>query len=577
MHFFKNKIFAILWVSLFISNFIQSMEMNSRWYKKALATEKNVIPLNEESISESQTTDWDELNKIKQIILHPIDIDDELNEIKETINLLVNNYFLLSDNNKQPLRTLYSNFISRIISNIDTAIFSLVEDALNKRETSAEISFKRVNFLIQLIDSLLVNFADRKSTSNTAVCYRDLKDIIATIAKRFIPSFNDKTYVIPRIHELRLAQIYGKSDIHTASELNPSILHTAIELEDTEWLRKFIPKYKKEINTIDHLGQTPLMAAIKRQYWNFAKKNEIISQLLAYDANPNNDMVEIPNSALTIAVSNRDRKSAQLLLDHGADRNPQSFTNPEEQETPPLRIPPLRIAIRNNDIEMVKLLLGYSEKDYEEINLNPNGNSLVEYAKQKGYTEIVKLLEDYQIYKDIPSIYQTTKLQLKESGVISNNFSILHVAADLGGLQWLKRKISDYKDEINHFNHRELTPLMIATMKDNAEIVEFLLSHGANPNLKSSNTSCSCLTIATYKNYRKIVALLLKHKANPNLYGSLPALRGAVKNNNSYLTKLLLAHKADPNISMKDQPLVEYAKEKGYYEIATLLEDAILR
>lgn len=91
-----------------------------------------------------------------------------------------------------------------------------------------------------------------------------------------------------------------------------------------------------------------------------------------------------------------------------------------------------------------------------------------------------------------------------------------------------------------------------------AEVVQYLLQRGANPNIGGSYERAA-LTAAVINKDLRLAELLLKHKANPNLAESSNTLsKGnvenadhtpflyALKDGNLPMVKLLLAHKADP-------------------------------
>jgi ankyrin repeat protein len=62
----------------------------------------------------------------------------------------------------------------------------------------------------------------------------------------------------------------------------------------------------------------------------------------------------------------------------------------------------------------------------------------------------------------------------------------LHIAAQKGNLAMVRCLVKECGAHVNHANHNGATPLMVAEKNKNIEVVEFLLKHGANPQLSSS-------------------------------------------------------------------------------------------
>ena len=108
-------------------------------------------------------------------------------------------------------------------------------------------------------------------------------------------------------------------------------------------------------------------------------------------------------------------------------------------------------------------------------------------------------------------------------------------------------------------------------------IVELLLKHGADPNIKekAGRTVLSFICSAsTSQEQIEIVELLLKHKADPNImteHKRTPLLVASIRGNNE-LVELLLKHKADPNLAdQSDWTPLMYTCDLGDYETSELL------
>ena len=128
------------------------------------------------------------------------------------------------------------------------------------------------------------------------------------------------------------------------------------------------------------------------------------------------------------------------------------------------------------------------------------------------------------------------KLQSKRNSVKSNikmnfhyNTSYINSSSknnnliksiELNNLKKVKEYLNKDKSNINSLNKNGISPLHIAVISGNLEIINFLLDKGANPNIKSLSKKQTPLHYAyIFKSTKthKIINLLLKYNANPNL------------------------------------------------------------
>ena len=123
------------------------------------------------------------------------------------------------------------------------------------------------------------------------------------------------------------------------------------------------------------------------------------------------------------------------------------------------------------------------------------------------------------------------------------------------------------------------SPLTMACIYENIEIVELLLEHGAdpdsgypNPNRNPTNGGewIPPLYIGSTLNNLPFAKLLLDYGANPNIHGDL--LYRPCSDGNLHLMKLLLEHGADPNACGNDgiTPLIR-ASRLGKLDMVKLL------
>lgn len=131
-------------------------------------------------------------------------------------------------------------------------------------------------------------------------------------------------------------------------------------------------------------------------------------------------------------------------------------------------------------------------------------------------------------------------------------FTLLHLAAFLGNLEWtkilLKRHSGDdlsFHRPISQVDSDGRTPLFWAAARGHREVTELLLNHGARINAKDQS-KLSALHIAITGVHKEVVALLLERSARiegKDTYGDTP-LNRAIQVGAKDIVKLLLEHGA---------------------------------
>ncbi|XP_004680082.1 PREDICTED: transient receptor potential cation channel subfamily A member 1 [Condylura cristata] len=134
------------------------------------------------------------------------------------------------------------------------------------------------------------------------------------------------------------------------------------------------------------------------------------------------------------------------------------------------------------------------------------------------------------------------------------NASPLHYAAEEGQIQLLEMIINDSCcDVLNVMDNFGNTPMHWAALKNQAESVKFLLSRGANPNLRNSNMMAP-LHLAVQGLHNEVVKVLTDHSStNLNLEGENgnTAVVIACSKDNSEALQILLNKGAKPCKSNK--------------------------
>jgi len=180
----------------------------------------------------------------------------------------------------------------------------------------------------------------------------------------------------------------------------------------------------------------------------------------------------------------------------------------------------------------------------------------------------------------------------------------LFAAVATGDLARVKRLAIDCGVDPNvREDDKGATPLHVAAEYGYSEIVEVLLEHGADPNIRDKYGETPLHVAAAFGN-SKVVEVLLEHGADPNArddYGATPLhyaaafdypkivkslpkdlsdydatpLQGAVEFNYPEVAKLLLEHGANPNIQENKYgytPL-HYAASRCHVDVARVLLD----
>ena len=198
------------------------------------------------------------------------------------------------------------------------------------------------------------------------------------------------------------------------------------------------------INANDRFGHTPL------HYSAFKGNTRFLDYLLQNGGDPNARGKHL-STPLHSAAWGRNMEVFELLLEDGADVDART----DEGETPCMT------AALRGEKEMLEVLFALSADPHA---VDSHGSNLIDLAAAGGHSEIVKLLS--------------------EMGVQENN--PLHVAAGTGNLLRLKQLLKN-GHKVNARDGFGATPLLIAIVSGNMEVVQFLLSKGADPMIEAKD------------------------------------------------------------------------------------------
>ncbi|OHD16102.1 MAG: hypothetical protein A2086_06375 [Spirochaetes bacterium GWD1_27_9] len=253
-------------------------------------------------------------------------------------------------------------------------------------------------------------------------------------------------------------------------------------------IMKLLIEHKADVNIATFDNFTPLMYASQK---NFIEGVNILIKNGA-DVNILNKYGE---TALMKAVFGESYEVVKILLDNGADIDIQSTEH---------GLTALMIAADNGYHDIVKLLLEYgANKDLVSLGLR----TASDYARLKGEKEIEKLLKGPKkapIKVEIKKKENLTKVQIKDAtkklidAAWVNNIDDAIEALENGA-------------EINP-KKVDFPPVVVAASQGYEEMLEFLISQGADVN-QTDSIGISGLAKACGGCYEEIVKILLDHGA----------------------------------------------------------------
>ncbi|KAG0645497.1 Ankyrin-2 [Hyphodiscus hymeniophilus] len=297
--------------------------------------------------------------------------------------------------------------------------------------------------------------------------------------------------------------------------LEPQLLRAA-ENDDTELLRKIIDAARVK----DQLNENFLRIALMRS----SEKGKIgATQYLLSQGAPPDGAVGNRLSPLLRAVQSNNVAIVHLLLAHGA--------NPEAADKKGRRA--LMTAAWKNHWHILSLLLGKGADVNGKDNRGRNVLHNLAADKQLDWgDEVVQLLLKQDIHID------------GEDGQDNLRRSPLHWACATGKLrlgEMLLTRPHGARANVNAIEIRDKTSLHIAAAHDRNDIVEMLLSYGADINARSDG-GWTPLHNAAEKGSEKIVRILLESgtEINAKLLNGMTSLHLAAQGGHCDVVKCLL-------------------------------------
>ncbi|RLN09784.1 ankyrin-like protein-like protein [Panicum miliaceum] len=156
---------------------------------------------------------------------------------------------------------------------------------------------------------------------------------------------------------------------------------------------------------------------------------------------------------------------------------------------------------------------------------------------------------DLRAFKRIATALDGGKGRIREAveAVRDRGVRALHVAAGRGRIPVCAYMVEELHMDVNAADESGNTPLSHAVRAGNVGIVRYLLDHGADPN-KPVDFECTSIHIAVGKGMCEMVELLLSKGADVNFSSHCGApLHIAAMENQDAAMKVLLDHGADIN------------------------------
>jgi cytohesin len=353
-----------------------------------------------------------------------------------------------------------------------------------------------------------------------------------------------------------------------------SPLHVAILKEKYEVALQLLTRPNVDVNLADSEGQTPLHLAAR--FGNLAVVEKLLSKDL--DANAiylNEDgLTPLDNVVLLLQTrhgSEDRKKEIERIKELIANKVVNAFLESED------------IDIAENYIKNYRDLLYADKTLFEDVVSKPNALILVDALLQKGLdvnTQDSKgTLLHYAIVENNVGIVYLLLKQLKVDVNATeklHKLTPLHLAAIMGNEE-IVRALLEKGANVDTKNKNDESPLHLAVIAKNQEIVQVLLEKGANVDTKNKHDETPLhLAITFCEGNPAIVQVLLEKGANvdtKNKHDETPLhLAITFCEGNPAIVQVLLEKGADVNAKSNGGLTPLYmAAMNGYEEIVKVL------
>ncbi|KAJ3498906.1 hypothetical protein NLG97_g767 [Lecanicillium saksenae] len=277
-----------------------------------------------------------------------------------------------------------------------------------------------------------------------------------------------------------------------------------------------------------------------REYYYFplwasvaTRQEEMTQMLLDRGADPDFDSHKTP--LLSLAIDMDDTKTAELLIEYGADvKQRDDYSNT-----------PLEYAAANNSLSLCRLLVAKGAK----VEGN-RGTSALHAAITEHNVEIVRFLLSQGVS---PNWEKKPKCRKFRSSIARACVSSDSKSEDKAVIQHKEAILEMLLSHGVHVDPEEYFGYQVCNLS--LKMIQRLIKAGLNTNAVESMEE-TMLCYASRKGMFDVVQLLLTAGADPNIRGNgYTALQGAVKGQHLSVIQLLLSNGADVNKSRSYEPL----------------------
>ncbi len=379
----------------------------------------------------------------------------------------------------------------------------------NKQQNWADFCKYQSQLLNQLSEmtqqlKLMSNQIQKQSTEIEILKNDNLKmkQLLASKRKRF--DFEEETDET----NSKRSRLISTDLLNTENAENPpfvpeeslSEFKRALTTANTIKIRRLISRYPKLVVKRKHQGWTPLMKIIcdnkidkQDKYITvqaMLEANEKVNKTSNQNIKSKNSMINkqelsAGNSALNMAIIQKDSAIVKLLLQYGADPNILNYDGRTS----------LMYAVEKESMDIVKNLLKYKadpNKTHNKNRLNALHMAVLQRNK-----DIVELLLKYDAD---PNQKDSTGWTSLMKAVKKTHTKIAKLLLDHGA-------------KINEQENRENTALHQAVSNQDKEMVELLLEYGADPNIQNEDGWTPLILSAEY-GLPQIMKKLINHGAD---------------------------------------------------------------
>ncbi len=330
----------------------------------------------------------------------------------------------------------------------------------------------------------------------------------------------DDRHCFVRPLALTLLAMLGCAGAVAAAEASDSRLLEAAKNQDAKAVHSLLSQHV-DIRARSGDGSTALLWAA---HWNDAETAELLLKAGA-EANAANDFLVTP---LSEACINASAPLVRLLLKSGANPNTAIATG----ETP------LMICAKTGSADAVRLLVEYGAA----VN-----------AKEPAQSQTALMWAAAERHPDVVNALIELHADLKANS--TQGFTAMHFAARSNDLESVKLLLASGVD-VNILTQAGdgeaartatgsgYTPLLVATLRANVDLAQYLLDHGADPNIDAAGFTPLHWASTSWEGFA----------SNP-VYGFEDAMSGIQDRQAKLrLVRALLAHGANVNARMTKRP-----------------------